>query len=104
VSLDSPGQDGSQKFNFRLPDAPFSYLGAFSSLFWAVELVVLPTQECAQATFSLSPAGHPILLAPLPVNWQRGSWWRPQILVVADARRLWFHCLVQKRKNDEKDK
>ena len=65
VPVDYPNRDGSESFAFRLPDAPLSYMGALSSLFWAVELVVLPTQECAHAAFCLSHAGHPILLAPL---------------------------------------
>jgi hypothetical protein len=64
VSVDRPAKDASQSFSFRLPESPLSYLGALSSLFWAVELVVLPSQECAHAVFCLSHIGHPIPLMP----------------------------------------
>lgn len=66
VSVDRPDMDGSQSFTFRLPEAPLSYMGTLSALFWAVELVVLPSQECAHAVFCLAYTGHPIPLMPLP--------------------------------------
>ncbi len=66
ITVDRPQPDGSQAFRFRLPEAPQSYIGALSSLFWAIELVALPTQECAHAAFAVSAFGHPFLLAPAP--------------------------------------
>jgi hypothetical protein len=63
-SIDHPDLDSSRSFAFRLPEAPLSYIGALSSLFWAVELVVLPSQECARAIFSLSHTGGPMPLIP----------------------------------------
>jgi hypothetical protein len=65
VSINRPDMDASQSFTFRLPDSPLSYLGVLSSLFWAVELVVLPSQECANAMFYLSHTGAPIPLMPI---------------------------------------
>jgi hypothetical protein len=68
VRVDRPAPDASQSFTFPLPESPLSYLGALSSLFWAVELVVLPSQECAHAAFCLSHTGHPIPLMPHPAS------------------------------------
>jgi hypothetical protein len=65
VSIDRPDRDGGQSFAFRLPESPLSYTGALSALWWAVELVVLPSQECAHIVFCLSPTGHPIPLVPV---------------------------------------
>jgi hypothetical protein len=64
VTVDHPVNDASRSFTFRLPESPLSYMGALSSLFWAVELVVVPSQECAHAVFCLSHTGHPIPLIP----------------------------------------
>jgi len=72
MSVDHPALDGRQSFAFRLPEAPLSYLGALSALWWAVELVVLPSQECTHMAFCLSPIAHPIPLMPLPDDEQAG--------------------------------
>ena len=66
VSIERPDKDAKQSFAFRLPQGPLSYIGGLSSLFWAVEMVALPTQECAHTVFCLSQIGHPIILAPPP--------------------------------------
>jgi hypothetical protein len=72
VCLERTDKDASQSFRFRLPEAPLSYIGALSALFWAVEMIVIPSQECAHAVFCLSHIGGPVLLAPLPVEEQTG--------------------------------
>jgi len=68
VSIEHPALDGTQSFAFRLPEGPLSYLGALSAVVWAVEVVVLPSQQCARAVFCVSHTGHPLLLGQASVG------------------------------------
>lgn len=61
-SFDQPQQQDARPFEFRLPDAPYSFSGKLISLIWAVELVAQPSGEAARAEFVLSPNGREILL------------------------------------------
>jgi hypothetical protein len=60
--FDQPRQQDARRFEFRLPEAPYSFSGKLISLIWAVELVAQPSGEAARVEFVLSPTGEEILL------------------------------------------
>jgi hypothetical protein len=62
LRLDSPPASGSEKFNWRLPQSPYSFSGKLISLIWAVEVVALPSTEAASVTFEMSSTGTEINL------------------------------------------
>ena len=54
---------GSQKFEFALPEGPYSFSGKLISLAWAIELVVEPTGDSERVgPVIVSPARKEILL------------------------------------------
>lgn len=63
---DSPGNAEKREFDFRLPQAPFSFSGKLISLLWAVEAVTEPPGEVARAEIVVSPTGEEIVLPTLP--------------------------------------
>jgi hypothetical protein len=60
MRFDQVGADDRRPFRFRLPGAPFSYMGIYGGLSWAVELVVLPEGAAGRAVFNVSPTGAPV--------------------------------------------
>ena len=66
LRLASPGRSGeAQPFRFRIPEGPYSFSGTLITLAWAVEAVVLPSDESAAAALVVSPTGREIVLTPL---------------------------------------
>ena len=61
----APGQQDQRKFNFRLPEGPFSFSGRLISLIWAVEVVALPGEESGRVEFTVSPTGDEIRILPV---------------------------------------
>jgi hypothetical protein len=60
-SLDRLPAVGSEKFEFVLPTAPWSFQGRLVHLDWVVE-VLFPPGDNAHVVFSLLPEGHRRLL------------------------------------------
>jgi hypothetical protein len=63
-SFARPQLSETRPFEFVLPEGPYSFQGALIQLDWAIELVALPSEDCARTVFSVSPDGQPILLQP----------------------------------------
>ena len=62
VRIDKPELRGEHDFKFTLPAEPYSFAGALISLNWAVELVVLPSNEAERFAFTMSPTGDTLRL------------------------------------------
>ena len=62
VRYDRPLGTDRRNFDFRLPEAPYSYAGPLAMLSWAVELVTLPDKEFTQVFFTMGPGGEVIEL------------------------------------------
>jgi hypothetical protein len=60
LRVDAPAATGNQRFEFVLPDGPFSFSGKLISLIWAVELVALPSQEVERLPLVVAPMGQEI--------------------------------------------
>jgi hypothetical protein len=56
----NPGLSGSQQFQWRVPDSPYSFSGKLISLIWAVEAVLLPSGDADHKPFTISPTGQEI--------------------------------------------
>ena len=61
-TIASPGRIGNQRFDFKLPEGPYSFSGKLISVVWALELVTPKGKDSARAEFSLSPTGSEIEL------------------------------------------
>jgi len=62
LQLDSPPISGTQQFDWRLPQSPYSFSGKLISLIWAVEVVLLPSGEAESFEFQMTPTGKEIVL------------------------------------------
>ncbi len=66
--IESPVLEGSEEFSFVFPDAPYSFSGKLISVVWAIELVVLPSDEAECIELLMSPTGQEILLPEGPAG------------------------------------
>jgi hypothetical protein len=62
IPIDSPPMSGSQRFDWRLPQSPYSFSGKLISLIWAIEVVLLPSGESETYQFQMTPNGKEIVL------------------------------------------
>jgi len=62
VRFDAPPQRDQKDFRFTLPDEPYSFSGKLISLIWALELVVLPSDETERIPITVSPTGCEVVL------------------------------------------
>jgi len=62
VQIKQPAAAGEQRFELKIPDAPYSFSGKLVSLLWGVRLVIHPSQEQAQLNLMISPTGQEINL------------------------------------------
>jgi len=62
VRFERPGRREQKDFRFALPDSPYSFSGKYASLVWALELVVLPSQQTERVDFTLAPTGYEVFL------------------------------------------
>lgn len=58
--LAKPAQVGSHRFEFLLPQGPWSFRGELVKVNWFVEIVSFPSLANARCGFVLSPTGDPI--------------------------------------------
>jgi len=62
VRFDKPSERGEDDFRFTLPNEPYSFSGKLISLIWALELVVLPSDETERFPITVSPTGFEVFL------------------------------------------
>ena len=62
VQVKQPAAAGEQRFELKIPDAPYSFSGKLVSLLWGVRLIIHPSQEQAQVNLTVSPTGQEINL------------------------------------------
>jgi len=62
VHVKHPAASGEERFGFKVPNGPYSFSGKLVSLLWGLRLVILPSQEQAQANLTISPTGQEINL------------------------------------------
>ena len=62
VRFDNPGRREQREFKFTLPPKPYSFSGKLVSLLWALEVVVLPSEETERLEIVVSPTGHEVFL------------------------------------------
>jgi len=62
VRFDAPQRRGQREFRFTLPASPYSFSGKLISLTWALELIVLPSDEAERLEITVSPTGQEVAL------------------------------------------
>jgi len=62
VRFDAPLPRDQKDFRFTLPAEPYSFSGKLISLIWALELVVLPSDETERLPITVSPTGGEVVL------------------------------------------
>ncbi len=65
IRFDRPTTQETQRFQFRLPQFPFSYEGRLMRLTWALEAICFPGNQSTREEFVLGPNRKKIFL-PLP--------------------------------------
>ena len=62
IRFDDPPRREQREFTFTLPEAPYSFSGKLISLLWALEVVVLPSEETERLEIVVSLSGHEVFL------------------------------------------
>lgn len=62
IPIENPPMSGSQRFDWRLPQSPYSFSGKLISLIWAIEAVVLPSDEAETYQFQMTSTGKEIVI------------------------------------------
>ncbi|MDP3732133.1 MAG: hypothetical protein Q8R31_03760 [Candidatus Omnitrophota bacterium] len=62
IKIEPITQHGEKRFEFYLPEGPYSFKGQLISLIWAVELVLEPSSKAKRLEITVSPTGKKILL------------------------------------------
>jgi hypothetical protein len=79
IRFENPLNEETRSFSFRLPAAPYSFVGQLISLIWALELIVEPSKEVARQEITVGPGRQEVRLgsiAPQPgklttsITWQ----------------------------------
>lgn len=60
VAVPARQSTGKHKFEFHLPETPYSFSGKLVSLIWALEFQMLESDETKRLEFILSPDGEEI--------------------------------------------
>jgi hypothetical protein len=63
MKIDSSAEHREDEFSFTLPNGPYSFSGKLISLLWAIEAVVLPSEQAERLGITVSPTGREIVLA-----------------------------------------
>ena len=61
-----PASESRRPFRLRLPLAPWSFSGSLITLSWALEAVVLPSNESVLLDLVVSPTGEEVRLPSVP--------------------------------------
>jgi hypothetical protein len=62
AAFDVAGRHGEVEFAFTAPPSPYSFSGKLISLRWALELVMLPTDDTERLPITISPTGDEVSL------------------------------------------
>lgn len=62
IGFHLPGAQDRRDFRFVLPDSPYSFSGKLVSVVWALELVLLPSNDTERLEITLSPTKSEITL------------------------------------------
>lgn len=62
VVFDNPPSQESRHGSFLLPTGPYSFSGKLISLIWALELVLLPSDESTRVDLVVAPGGREVVL------------------------------------------
>ena len=62
VKVSAPSRIGSRRFEFALPDFPWSFSGTLISLIWSVEASLEPKGAVSRVDVVVAPGGEEILL------------------------------------------
>jgi hypothetical protein len=65
VRFENPLNEETRSFSFRLPDAPYSFVGQLISLVWALELIVEPSKELARQEIIVAPGCQEVRLGSI---------------------------------------
>jgi len=60
--INSPALMGRERFEFRVPDGPYTMHGKLISVLWALELVSEGPNEVTRVDVVVSPWGEPVIL------------------------------------------
>ena len=60
--LNDTNPSGSSRFEFVLPEGPWSFEGALTRLGWAIEAILIPSNRSANVMFSVGPSDLPLYL------------------------------------------
>jgi hypothetical protein len=60
TAVAKPSLSGSQRFQWQLPQSPYSFSGKLISLIWAVEVLLLPSGDAEHTTFTMGPGEQEI--------------------------------------------
>jgi hypothetical protein len=56
--VERPDSSGTSRFDFRLPEGPWSFEGSLARLDWVIEAIVVPSEENTHVKFSVGPEGR----------------------------------------------
>jgi hypothetical protein len=62
LSIDA-SQCDRKRIPLTLPRGPYSFVGRFVSLIWALELVILPSQDSTRLTITIGPQERAVYLS-----------------------------------------
>jgi hypothetical protein len=65
IRFENPLNEETRSFSFRLPEAPYSFVGQLISLVWALELIVEPSKEVARQDIIVGPGRQEVRLASI---------------------------------------
>jgi hypothetical protein len=66
MKFEGPQSQETRPFQFRLPDAPYSFSGQLISLVWALELIVYPSKDMSRREFIMGPDGKEVRVESVP--------------------------------------
>src|SRR2546422_697510 len=54
-TIERPNPSGTSRFDFRLPEGPWSFEGMLVRLNWSIEAVLLPSKQNTHVLFAMTP-------------------------------------------------
>ena len=66
MTVPNPGTRGRHGFAFRLPGAPWSFVGQLQAITWHVEAVLQPGDHTCRQVFEMAPEDFPLHLHQSP--------------------------------------
>ena len=66
IPFDAPPAADTRTFQFRAPDAPYTFSGKLIALIWAIEFVLRPSKEFQRIEIVIAPDAEEIVLPTIP--------------------------------------